>query len=63
MERRDYPKLGEDVVVGWKKADGSVLGGTEGVTLGVLGDEDSGEYLVIDRSTYQDSLSSRLYSI
>ena len=63
MERRDYPKLGEDVVVGWKKADGSVLGGTEGVTLGVLGDEDSGEYLVIDRSTYQDSFKSALFDM
>lgn len=55
--------MGEDVVVGWKKADGSVLGGTEGVALGVLGDEDSGEYLVIDRSTYQDSFKSALFSM
>jgi hypothetical protein len=63
LERRDYPKLGENVVVGWKKADGSVLGGTEGVALGVLGDEDSGEYLVIDRSTYQDSFKSALFDM
>jgi len=52
--------LGEAVTVTWKNADSSVCGGTEGVALGVLGDEDTGEYLVIDRSTYQDSFKSAL---
>lgn len=55
------PKLGEVVVVVWKKMDGSACGGTKGVVLGVLGDQVSGEYLVIDRSTYQDSFKSALF--
>lgn len=59
MERYN-PKLGEAVVVVWKKMDESAWGGTEGVLLGVTGDKVSGEYLVIDRSTYQDSLKSAL---
>ena len=63
LKRQDYPNLGENVVVGWKKSDGSVFGGTEGVALGVLGDEDFGEYLVIDRSTYQDSFKSALFDM
>jgi len=58
---RDYPKLGEAVAVVWRKADGSACGGTEGAVLGVFGDTASGEYLVIDRSTYQDSFKSALF--
>jgi hypothetical protein len=58
---RYNPKLGEAVVVVWKKMDESACGGTEGVVLGVLGDEVSGEYLIIDRSTYQDSFKSALF--
>lgn len=59
LEQYD-PKLGERVVVAWRKSDGSACGGTEGVLLGVSGDKVSGEYLVIDRSTYQGSFKSAL---
>ena len=61
LDERYYPKLGEAVVVTWKKTDTSAFGGTEGVALGVLGDKVSGEYLVIDRSTYRDSFKSALF--
>jgi len=57
------PKLGEAVVVVWKREDGSARGGAEGVVLGVTGDKVSGEYLIIDRSTYQNSLKSVLFSL
>jgi hypothetical protein len=56
-----HPKFGEAVAVAWKKPDGSACGGTEGFVLGVLGDQVSGEYLVIDRSTYEDSFKSALF--
>ena len=57
---RYNPKLGEAVVVVWKKTDESACGGAEGVLLGIAGDKVSGEYLIIDRSTYQDSFKSAL---
>ncbi len=57
------PKLGEGVTVVWKRKEGSALGGTEGVVVGVMGDEVSGEYLILDRSTYQNSLKSVLFSL
>ncbi|MFX0117170.1 MAG: hypothetical protein ACFFB3_21675 [Candidatus Hodarchaeota archaeon] len=57
------PKMGEAVVVVWKKEDGTACGGTEGFVLGVAGDEVSGEYLVLDRSTYQDSFKSNILSL
>lgn len=63
LEGRYFPDLGEPLAVTWKKSDGSARGGTEGVVLGVLGDEISGAYLVIDRSTYQDSFKSTLFSL
>ena len=56
-------KIGKAVTVGWKKKDGLVFGRTEGVVLGVTGDKVSGEYLVIDKSTYQNSLKSVLFSL
>lgn len=46
----------------WKREDGSACGGTEGTVLGVTGDEVCGEYLVLDRSTYQGSFKSDLLS-
>jgi hypothetical protein len=36
------PKIGEAVTVLWAKPDESVYGGTEGVILGVAGDQTSG---------------------
>lgn len=57
------PESGDAVAVVWKKADGLARGGTEGVVLGILGDDVSGEYLVIDRSTYQDAFKSALFSL
>jgi hypothetical protein len=51
------------VVAVWKKEDGAACGGTEGFVLGVAGDKVSGEYLVLDRSTYQGSLKSELFSL
>jgi hypothetical protein len=62
MENHDL-KLGEAVVVVWKKADGSAIGGTEGLVVAKTGDKVSGEYIVLDRSTYQDSLKSVLFSL
>ena len=62
MESRNL-KLGEAVAVVWKKEDSSALGGTEGVVIGITGDKVSGEYLIIDRSTYLDSLKSVLFSL
>jgi len=59
LEKHDL-KTGEAVVVSWKKPDGSAYGGTEGVILGITGDKVSGEFLVIDRSTYHDSFKSAL---
>ena len=53
-------KVGENVAVIWKKQDNSAYGGTDGVVLGVVGDEISGKYLIIDRSTYADSFKSIL---
>lgn len=57
------PKMGEAVTLVWKKEDGTARGGTEGVVLGVTGDKVSGEYLVLDRSTYQDSFKSNIFSL
>jgi hypothetical protein len=54
------PKFGEAVTVIWKKADKGAYGGTEGLSLGILGDEITGKYLIIDRSSYQDSFKSAL---
>jgi len=56
-------KVGKTATVEWKKKDGSVFGGTEGVVLGVTGNKVRGEYLVIDKSTYQNSLKSILFSL
>lgn len=53
-------KVGENVAILWEKQDKSAHGGTDGVVLGVVGDEISGKYLIIDRSTYQDSFKSML---
>ena len=50
-------------MVEWKKENGSACGGTEGFVLGVAGDEASGEYLVLDRSTYKDSFKSNMFSL
>jgi len=61
--KQNRPKLGEAVVVVWKKEDGTACGGTEGFVLGVVGDEVSGEYLVLDRSSYQDSFKSNILSL
>ncbi len=57
------PKLGEAVAVVWKKEDDTAYGGTEGFVLGVIGDKVSGKYLVLDRSTYQDSFKSAIFSL
>jgi len=57
------PKLGEAVVVVWKKEDGTACGGTEGFVLGVAGDELSGEYLVLDQRTDRDSFKSNILSL
>lgn len=57
------PKLGEAVAVVWKKEDGTACGGTEGFVLGVAGDEVSGEYLVLDQRTHQDSSKSNIFSL
>ena len=57
------PKLGEAVTVAWKKDNGTACGGTEGFVLGVVGDEVSGEYLALDRSTYRDSFKSDILSL
>ena len=54
------PKLGDAVTVTWTKPDESAYGGTEGVVIGITGDKISGEYLIIDRSTYRDSFKSAL---
>jgi len=51
------------VAVVWKKNDNSALGGTEGFVLGIAGDKISGEYLLLDRSTYRDSLKSVFFSL
>jgi hypothetical protein len=53
-------KVGENVAILWEKQDKSAHGGTDGVVLGVVGEEVSGKYLIIDRSTYQDSFKSIL---
>ena len=63
LEEQYHPKLGEAVVVSWEKEDGTGCGGTEGVIIAVLSDEVSGKYLVIDRSTYQNSFKSALFSM
>jgi len=57
------PKIGDAVTVLWAKPDETVYGGTEGVILGVAGDQASGRYLIIDRSTYKDSFKSALSTL
>ena len=57
------PELGESVAVVWKKENGTASGGTEGFVLGIAGDEISGEYLVIDQRTHQDSFKSNIFSL
>lgn len=54
---------GQRVAIIWKKQDDSALGGTEGVILGIVGDEASEKYVVIDRSTYENSLKSAILSL
>jgi len=51
------------VVAVWREENGKACGGTEGVVLGVTGDEVSGEYLVLDRNTFQDSFKSNIFSL
>jgi hypothetical protein len=62
MEQKDSKK-GDRIAVFWKNQDSSALGGTEGYMVGRVGDKVSGEFLVIDRSTYQDSLKAALFSL
>lgn len=53
-------KVGDNVAVLWQNQDKSSHGGTEGVVLGIVGDEISGKFLIIDRSSYQDSFKNML---
>jgi len=55
------PKLGDAVTVIWENDNEQTCGGTEGFVLGVVGDDASGEHLVIDRKTNQDSFKSKLF--
>lgn len=55
--------MGESVAVAWKNEANTACGGTEGFVLGVVGDELSGECIVLDRSTYQDSFKSEISAL
>ena len=57
------PKSGDCIALTWKKEDGSFWGCTEGYVLGIFEDNCSQPYLVLDRSTYDNSLKSALYTL
>lgn len=57
------PKTGDYIAVSWKKKDGSLWGGTEGYVLGTINDSDGRPYLLLDRSTYKNSLKAALFSL
>jgi hypothetical protein len=60
---QDKPKTGDYIALSWKKEDGSIWGGTEGYVLGVTEDSHSKPYLILDRSTYSNSLKSTFFSL
>ena len=57
------PKTGDYIALSWKKDDGSVWGGTEGHVVGLAEDNHSKSYLILDRSTYSNSLKSLFFSL
>jgi hypothetical protein len=57
------PKSGDYVALTWKKEDMSIWGGTEGFVVGTVEDGNSKQYLILDRSTYNNSLKSVLFSL
>ena len=59
----ESPKPGDYIALTWKKQDNSIWGGTEGYVLGTVEGSDSQPYLVLDRSTYNKSFKSVLFSL
>ncbi len=57
------PKLGDTVVLKWKKEGDRAWGITGGFVLGVVGGESLGEHLVLDGSTYEGSFKSNILSL
>jgi hypothetical protein len=59
----EKPKVGEYIALTWKNSDGTIWEGTEGFVAGVVEDNKRVKHLLIDRSTYSDSLKSFFYSL
>jgi hypothetical protein len=59
----DNPKVGDYIALTWKSHDGSIWEGTEGSVVGTFEDNKRSKHLLIDRSTYSDSLKSVFYSL
>ena len=45
MEETNELKVGDSACITWKKPDGSAIGGTEGLFLGLFGDDTIGKFL------------------
>ena len=63
MEETNELKVGDSACITWKKPDGSAIGGTEGLFLGLFGNDTIGKFLVFDRSCYKDSLKASVFSL
>ncbi len=63
LEETNELKVGDSACISWKKSDGSAIGGTEGLFLGLIGDDTIGKFLVFDRSCYKDSFKASVFSL
>ena len=63
MEETNELKVGDYACFTWKKPDGSSIGASEGLFLGLFGDETIGKFLVFDRTCYKDSFKASVFSL
>lgn len=63
LDETNHLRVGESVVIAWKKADGSALGGSEGLLVGLFGDDTLGKFVVLDRSCYKDSFKASVFAL
>ena len=59
----DNPKVGDYIALTWKNLKDSIWEATEGFVVGNFKDNKRSDYLLVDRSTYRDSLKSIFYSL
>ena len=63
MEGINELRVGDYACFTWKKPDGSAIGASEGLFLGLHGDDAIGKFLVFDKSCYKESFKSSIFSL